>query len=356
MTRGGASEENPSLSREPQTDGLPMKSLILVLVLFFAGAALAAEAPKPPAELIKALDLIAAKDYAGVRAVIAPLVVSGDKDARHMLGYLEENGFGGPKNLPRAIEHYYQAAIEGSADAQFALGELAFNGGAVKQDYERAAGWFRMAAPQKHVGAQTRLGQMHAEGIGAPKDPRIAVGFFERSATAGDPSAAYFLGNAYLAGEGVAQSAKKAAEWYGRAAQKGHPDAQYNLALLYDSESLGPPDLQKTYALMKSAAASGLPAAYVALGLMAHNGKTPAEEKAADWFEKAARADDAQGQFLYAVSLAEGDGREKNPSEALMWLDRALLASGELPESMRFNAAELRARLAKSAAAPKLRQ
>jgi hypothetical protein len=38
-----------------------------------------------------------------------------------------------------------------------------------------------------------------------------------------------------------------------------------------------------------------------------------------------------------------------------MWLDRALLSADSLPESMRLNAAELRARLADSAKAPKIR-
>jgi TPR repeat protein len=89
---------------------------------------------------------------------------------------------------------------------------------------------------------------------------------------------------------------------------------------------------------------------------MAHNGKTPKEERAADWFEKAARAGDPQGQFFYAVALAEGDSRPKNPGEALMWLDRSLAEGVSLPDELRRGALDLRRRLTSaSPAAPALR-
>jgi hypothetical protein len=342
----------------------PVVSLMKIVAAFLlalvatghAHAAKKSEAPAPNPELVGALQLIEAQDYAAARAAIAPLVAAGDREARHMLGFLEEKGFGGPKNIEGAIDLYYQAAMEGSADAQYSLGELAWRGGNVKQNHERALGWYRLAAEQKHAGALTRLGQMHAEGQGTERDAALAVSFFEKAAAENDAHAEYFLGNAHLKGEGVAQDFRKAAGFYLRAAEKGHADAQYNLALLYDSDRLGAPDLQKSYALMKLAAEAGLPEAAVALGLMAHNGKTPQKEAPADWFEKAARAGDPQGQFLYAVALAKGDGREKNPAEALLWIDKALLSADSLPDSMRLNAAELRARLARDARKPQLRQ
>ncbi len=319
-----------------------LRAIILSLVAFLANEASAADTPR--AEIVKALDLLVAKDYAAARAIVEPLASSGDRDARHMLAYLEQHGLGGPKNLLHAIELYYDAAVAGSADSQYALGDLAFSGDGVKQDYGRAAGWLQMAAGQSHAGALTRLGQMHGDGLGVPKDARLAATLFGRAADKGDPSAEYFLGNAYLAGEGVKQGFKEAAAFYTRASEKGHADAQYNLALLYDSDRLGPPNAEKTYGWMRAAADAGLPEAMVAIGLMAHNGKAKGE-KAGDWFEKAAKAGDAQGQFLYAVALAQGDGRPKDPAQALMWLDRAVAAGDDLPQNMRVNAGELRASL-----------
>ena len=68
--------------------------------------------------------------------------------------------------------------------------------------------------------------------------------------------------------------------------------------------------------------------------------------QATTWFEKAAEAGDAQGEFLFAVALSEGDGRDRDPRLALQWLDKALIAGDELPDAVRDSARELRGKLA----------
>jgi len=79
------------------------------------------------------------------------------------------------------------------------------------------------------------------------------------------------------------------------------------------------------------------------LGLLIHRG-AKAEESPADWFERAARADDPQGRFLYAVALSEGDGREVDPASALVLVDD-LLADEAAPPELKAQAKKLKARL-----------
>lgn len=316
--------------------------ILACLAALFSLAAAAEAGAKIDERVVEAFHRLDAGDYAAARAIVEPMAAEGDRQAQHMLGYLEQFGLGGPKNLQHAVDLYYKAALAGDADAEFALGELAFTGDGVVQDYARAADWFRLAAAHKHPGAQARLGRMHAEGLGVPKDINVAVSLLEEAADANDPGAQYLLGNAYFAGAGVKQDYRKAADWYRRAAEQGHADAQYNLALLYGSEVLGAPDLKETYSWMRAAAEGGIAEAYVALGLMADDGKTPEGEKAADWFEKGAGAGDPQGMILYAVALAKGDGRQANPNLALVWVDRVLARKGEIPGELIANARALR--------------
>ncbi len=323
-----------------------LRRLVAAAFLIASGSAIAQE--KSP--LAIAFERLMAGDNAVARGIVEPLAAEGDPEAQHMLGYMEERGLGGPKNLKRALQLYAEAAASGSQDAQFALGELAFLGDGVKKDYKRAAGWFTIAAEKGHVQAKVRLGVMHAEGLGFEPDRAKAVAYFKEAAELGDAGAQYNVGVAYLVGQGVEQSYKEAAAWFEKSAEQGSPDAQYNLALLYDSNFLGPPQADKTAKWMSAAAEAGLPAAYVAMGLMVHDGRVAVEggekEKlAADWFERAARAGDPQGQYLYAVSIAEGDGRDPDPEVALVWLNRALAREEALLQETRESAENLKGEL-----------
>lgn len=332
-------------------------SRILLACLFGIAVAVSAVAQDSSPEVARAFKLMMDKDYNGARAIVEPLARVGDKDALNMLGYLTQFGLGGPKDLQKAIDHYYQAAIAGSADSQFALGELAFLGDGVEIDQERAAGWYRLAAEQGHPGAQTRLGQMYAEGEGVARNPGEAFAFFRKAAEQNDAIGQYYLANAYFSGTGVSQNYREAATWYERAAAQGHADAAYNLALMHERKLGGRNDPAKAYELMKKAGGLGVAEAYVALGMMAHEGRTPAGDTAAVWFEKAAKEGDPQGQFLYAVALAEGDGIPANPRLALMWVDRALANEISMHDALRLNAEGLRAKLAQEIeSGPALRQ
>ncbi|MEO0878609.1 MAG: tetratricopeptide repeat protein [Pseudomonadota bacterium] len=296
-------------------------------------AAHAQEADEPTAQrsaLATAWRRMQAGEYAVARGLLEPLVAAGRADAQHMLGYMEERGLGGDVDLKRALDLYFTAASKGSVDAQFSLGEMAFLGDGVKRDYKRARGWYELASEKNHGPAKVRLGAIYAAGLGLENPDHIkALDYFKQAADLGEVEAQYNVGVAYLIGRGVEKDYKTAEGWLRLAAEKGNPDAQYNLALLHDTDFLGARDPEKTLQWMQAAADKGLPPALNALGQMHMEGRAGVSDEkrrhkiAADIFEKSAKAGDAKGQFLYALSLANGQGRLRNLDEAVVWLDRA---------------------------------
>ena len=49
-------------------------------------------------------------------------------------------------------------------------------------------------------------------------------------------------------------------------------------------------------------------------------GTARSESEAAKWFEKSAHGGDGEGQFLYAFTLAKGEGVKQSYEEAYYWL------------------------------------
>ena len=93
------------------------KRVTIALLFALSAAALSGVAHAENARVEEAYRLMVDKDYAGARAIVEPLAEEGVAGAQHMLGYLEQYGLGGPKELQHAIDLYYKAALSGSADA-----------------------------------------------------------------------------------------------------------------------------------------------------------------------------------------------------------------------------------------------
>ena len=298
---------------------------VLLAGMMLASAPLVAQAKAIAEPIRAAFEHMVDGDYAQSFEIVSRLSKAGDMDAQHLLAYHYENGFGTAKNIATAIDLYARAGAKGQIDAQFALGELAFAGGTAKQDYDRALGWYSMAATQGHLRAKVRMGYMYAEGLGVNLNLTKAIELFREAGEAGDGEAQYNIGIAYLTGEGVVQNYQEAADWFEKSSAQGHADSQYNLALIYDSHFLGEPDREKVKTYMHAAADGGMPTAMVAMGLLLREGRIePGGKTSADWFETAAETGDAQGQFLFAASLAEGQGRVEDPEAALVWAERVL--------------------------------
>ena len=279
--------------------------------------------------------------YEEARSIAEARHNAGDAQASYLYGFMIERGLGGLKDRARAINLYETAAEAGVADAEYAMGKLA----ASRRRYEEAFDWFTRAAAQGHAPAQAQLAALYAEGRGAPRSAALAYEWNARAAEAGDLDGMFGVAVAHLTGAGVDLDYERAAMAFEKAALGGHGPAQYNLALLYDSRLLGEPDRVQTMRWLRAAAAGGMPAANVVLGLMVHEGGVDPEGAApADYFQKAAEAGDPQGMFLYAVALAEGDGREQDAAAASQWLE-SVMAAHDAPRDLKAEARALRAKL-----------
>ncbi|GAA5543436.1 MULTISPECIES: tetratricopeptide repeat protein [Brucella/Ochrobactrum group] len=142
----------------------------------------------------------------------------------------------------------------------------------------------------------------------------------------GDPASQTLIAEMYARGMGIPADQKLAAEWYGKAAEKGITEAQFRYAALLLQGTYVKKDQAKAEALMQKAAEGGNAMAQFNWGQMLmvkHPGK-PGLDLAFPWFEKAAEAKLADGE--YAMSQIYANGTEKiarDDNKARTYLIRA---------------------------------
>src|SRR5205823_5765663 len=122
------------------------------------------------------------------------------------------------------------------------------------------------------------------------KDEKRGVDLVREAADAGDTRAIDLLGDCYTHGTGVKTDYAEALRLFSRAAEKGNLRALGNLGVLY----------------------------MTGRGLASPNPK-----KAADLFEKGARAGESSCMFNFAQCLEEGIGVGKNGLQAQAWYRKA---------------------------------
>ncbi|MDZ7626943.1 MAG: SEL1-like repeat protein [Parvularculaceae bacterium] len=318
-------------------------------ILCLAGTLARAETPLTQSGAQAVLAALERNDHQRARALAEPLAARGDSVASYALGMIYEKGLGVRPHIGLALEHYSAAAIDGSADAQIALGRLAYEGGGVYPDYERAAGWFRLASAQGDPRGDVRLGVMLADGKGVAQDSVAAAHHFARAAAKNNADGLFYLGFAFLNGDGVPQNYQVAAKYFASAVQKGQAEAAFHLALMHEGTALGTANAAEAARLMQLAAERGHKPAFAAMGLIVHRGDAPGV--AADWFERGAKAGDAQAAFLYAVALAKGDGRKKDPQAAAL-LARRIATAPSTPAPLKAQAQRLTHSLTKEISGP----
>ncbi len=125
------------------------------------------------------------------------------------------------------------------------------------------------------------------------------------AAEQGDPGAQNNLGWMYHKGEGVSQDFAQAAHWFRKAAEQGDPQGQIYLGLQYRF-------------------GYGVPQNY---------------NHAVDWFRKAADSQSSYGKYLLGIMYYLGTGVRQDFELAYMFLNLAVVESGEVPPGL---AVELR--------------
>lgn len=111
-------------------------------------------------------------------------------------------------------------------------------------------------------------------------------------------------------------------------AKAGDPKAQDALGQYLFEGLGGVPDYQEAYKWTEKAAAKGVPASQVRLGILLSTSLGLAEaneEEAFKWFMKAARQDDPDGLAMVGLAYRGGDGCTSSDKEAFKWLKKAAL-------------------------------
>jgi len=216
---------------------------------------------------------------------------AGVAESQYNLGHCYYYGQGVPVDFDLAVKWWSAAALQGYADAQNNLGNCYQLGHGVKRDDSEAVRLFRLAAGQGLVDAQSNLGGMYADGrVTSHNSADLAL--ITNAAEAGYSSAEFNLGLMYFKGYGVSKDLVAAARWYLRAAQRGNLDAQENL------------------------------------GLMLYNRGNFID--AARWFKAAAARGRPLSQYNLSVLYYNGEGVERDPVEAYVWLNLAVIGNHHL--------------------------
>jgi TPR repeat protein len=166
------------------------------------------------------------------------------------------------------------------------------------------------------VFTQTQLGEYQIRA----GDEAGGAARLKAQAEKGDGSAMCFLALCYCDGEGVPKDRAEALRWMKKAAVNT-PIAQACLGNWYLTGFLVPKDRDKAGALLKQAAAGGVPYAQAALGdMLAATNKKAAFE----WYRKAALQGFAQAELDLAACYSNGIGVPRDNAQFMKWL---LLAS-----------------------------
>jgi len=187
------------------------------------------------------------------------------------------------------LERVQKGAQIGSSVAQIELANRYLDGIGVLQNYATAAHWFEQAAKQGDPAAQNGLGKLYHTGFGVTRDVPLALHWLSQAASAGRAQFMFDYASVLETPEGGAAFAE-AAEYYRRAAEAGHIEASVSLAVLYQSGTGVPQDLDRARALYEAAAQVAHPRALNNLGLLYVRGDGVAQnyDTAAQLFAQAA--------------------------------------------------------------------
>ena len=248
----------------------------------------------------------------------------GNADANAIMGSMCLPGSGLRKpDMGMAFFYFYRAALQGHAVAQFNVGQMFELGDGVEQNLRKRKTYYHLAAEQEHATAQYRLGMIY---LGEGKKSE-AFRWITKAAKQKLPDACVRLGDFFRTGTGTAVSRKAARKWYRTAIEHGNAEAEYCLWLMDAEKSVqgNNGDLQNTpesLKLLQASAEHGYGPAQNALGgfCQTGNGVPKDEQKAVEWYRKAADQGDDEAWLRLYHCYSDGIGVEKDDDQALTCL------------------------------------
>jgi len=269
------------------------------------------------------------EDYVKARVLAARAGADGEAQGQFLFAILLDQGLGGPEQPENAVIWYREAVKNGEKDALLALAGMAFanRGGLSASDGRK---FLITAAEQGAPEAMLALGRAFASGLGGVLDEEQAAHWFQSAASVGVNPARVALADLLL----TQNKDEQALALYKTAVLGGSAEAAYKIGVLHADPKSPAYDQQLAGQYLQIAADAGNGLAMTAYGLFLSAGTPPLPAQAARWFRKAALVNEPEGQYLYALALAKGEGVAVDRSLAYEW---ALRASNNQPGQMEYH-------------------
>jgi SEL1 protein len=159
-------------------------------------------------------------------------ITKGNAQSQYGLGLMLLKGYGGKKNVKKAMELFKASAEQDYAPSQVEMGRLHLDQGST-EDLRVANNYFELAARHGNMESHFYLAEMVHQGVGREKLCAIALTHYKSVAERVEPLVSSWAdaNDAYLAGD-----LDLAFLEYLMAAEQGYERAQTNVAYMLDSE------------------------------------------------------------------------------------------------------------------------
>lgn len=197
-------------------------------------------------------------------------------------------------------------ARQGDAESQWQVGQIYVRLG----EPARALPMLQAAAVADHPRAAALLGSLHEEGRGTAKSREDAMRWYRLAADRGEARAMAALGRLLLQ-DRRPEARESAWQWLRQSARLEDRDGQYHLGWLLAQPGAARDDIQAYQLFVKAAAQDHVGAQVAAaIHLLAGRGVATDKKAAADWLQRAAKAQDPVAHYLLArmrEDAGEGD-------------------------------------------------
>jgi enhanced entry protein EnhC len=239
----------------------------------------------------------------------------GDAEAELKLGFILENGWGGPSDFAGAQEWYTRAANNKNEVAAYLLGSLYQRGkGEASPNYSEAKKWYEQAK-LTYPPAAVALGFIN-ETVDDNYDN--AYSNYKWAADKGNAIGLYDVGLIFENGKGRPVSLDIATEFFEKAAKQKHPEAMVELADITLQNKLSAKDETRGYELLKQSAAMGNRDALYQLGLLSEAGVGTELNltNALNYYQQAAEKGNVKSMLALARMYQFGVGTNKDIQKA----------------------------------------
>lgn len=212
---------------------------------------------------------------------------------------------------------------------------LLFGSSNIKQDFPEALRLFQLSIDKRELSDQSNdneanayyyMGRIYYHGLGVEKDLEKSFQLFKLSAGQGQSEAQSQLGQMYWA----QQDHDLALALFEKAANQGNPIAQIKLAVYYFEGSISTPDPKKAaFWLMKAVNNSKNIVQINRQGSSCQDIKdSPNYIGDLHWMQISDSQRCSQAQYEMGLCHLYGRGAEKNPKQAIDWLEKAINNNG----------------------------